>query len=137
MRSLCAGGVAAAALVSLAACSVPQAPPPQENATLTVPGYVPAQAPVSTLTPPPPPALQVMTSPPAPPPVQVEAVPPSPGGGAVWQPGHWQWTGIAGSDWQWVSGQYVVPPAAVSQWVPGHWEQQVGRGWVWVGGHWT
>lgn len=136
MRNLCAGGVAAAALVSLAACGAPQQPP-QNTAMLSVPGVVPAQtsAQVPTMTPPPPPML-VMTSPLAPPAAQVETIPPSPGGGAVWQPGHWQWTGVTGSEWQWAPGQYVVPPTTVSQWVPGHW-QRGGQGWVWVDGHWT
>jgi hypothetical protein len=135
MRSLCAGGVAAAALVSLAACSVPQSQPPQDMSSQSVPGVVPAQSAVvvPAYTPP----LQVVTSPPAQPVAQAEAIPPSPGGGAMWQPGHWQWTGIAGSPWQWVAGEYVVPPTTVSQWMPGHWENRFGQGWVWVDGHWT
>jgi len=141
MRSFCAGGVAAAAVLSLVGCELPQQPPPpQQGAELSVPGVVPAQtaAAVPTPTPPTPPPFPVLvaTVPPQPPPVPVQTVPASPGGGAVWQPGHWQWTGVTGSEWQWAPGQYVVPPTAMSQWVPGHWEQRP-QGWVWVDGHWA
>jgi hypothetical protein len=116
MRSLCTGGVLAVAFFSLTSCGAPQ----------------PTQVVVTT----PPPSAPLTVVPATPPQAQVEMIPPSPGGGAVWQPGHWRWTGIAGSDWQWVSGQYVIPPATASRWVPGQWMQQAGGGWIWVDGHW-
>ena len=126
MRSLGAGGVAALAVLTLNACSQPQ-PPAQQTATLSIPGYVPAQ---------PPPPL-VTGTPPAPPVGQIEVMPPYPGGGAVWRSGYWQWTGVAGANWQWVPGQYVLPPSGASRWVPGTWAHEEGRGWLWVDGHWT
>src|SRR5208282_446074 len=43
MRNLCAGGVAAAALVNLIACTAPQ-PLPAQDTTMSVPGVVPAQS---------------------------------------------------------------------------------------------
>ena len=136
--SLCAIGVGALALIGLGACTEPQQPSSQDNATLTAPGFVPAQASavVPTLTPPPL-VMVVSEAPPAAPVVQMEPIPPSPGGGAVWLAGYWQWTGVAGSNWQWVPGQYVLPPATATRWVPGTWSHEPGRGWIWVDGHWT
>jgi len=119
MHRVCLSGIAAAALLGVSACGEP-APQPSQ---------------VTVTTPPPSPAY-VVTTPPPPPQAQVEMIPPSPGGAAVWQPGHWRWTGIAGSQWQWQPGQYVMPPSTASHWVPGQWMQS-GNGWVWVDGHWA
>jgi WXXGXW repeat (2 copies) len=94
-----------------------------------------------------PPPTQVIVQPQAaitpvapmpPPPSQAELVPPPPPGTSptVWQPGHWRYTGIAGSPWTWESGQYVAVPAGASAWVPGQWQQQ-GAGFVWREGHWA
>ena len=48
-----------------------------------------------------------------PPPPHAELVPPPPQGVGpeVWQPGHWNYTGVAGNPWVWVGGQYVPAPA--------------------------
>jgi hypothetical protein len=75
---------------------------------------------------------------PAPPPApQAELVPPPPTSApTVWQPGHWQYTGIATSPWQWESGHYMEPLYGRTAWIPGRWVQQ-GAGWVWVEGHWA
>jgi len=139
MWSRRAGGAAALALFGLGACTYPQQPPPQATAPLTVPGFVPAQSAALTATPTPPPLPipippMVTGTPPA---AQVEVIPPNPGSGAVWQPGHWQWTGAGGTGWAWMPGQYVAPPTAASQWVPGRWTHETGRGWLWVDGHWS
>lgn len=115
MRSLYTGGLFAATVLGLTACG--GSPPPTQ---------------VTVATPAPSAPLTVIG---APPPPQVEVIPPSPGG-AVWQAGHWRWTGVAGSEWQWVPGQYVVPPVTASRWIPGQWVQQPGGGWSWIDGHW-
>jgi hypothetical protein len=49
---------------------------------------------------------------PAPPPTPEELVPSPPPncGTATWLPGRWQWTGIAGAEWQWERGRYVEWP---------------------------
>ena len=46
----------------------------------------------------------------------------------MWRPGYWQWTGVAGSNWQWAPGQYVLPPSTASRWVPSTWAHETGRG---------
>lgn len=76
---------------------------------------------------------------PAPPPPNAELVPPPPQGAGtvVWQPGHWRYTGIAGSEWVWVRGQYTPPPYGMSTWQPGRWTQSPSGGWLWVEGHWS
>ena len=69
----------------------------------------------------------------APPPPQVEtpAQPPSPL--AVWQPGHWSWSG---GQYVWIAGHYVQRPTPTANWVPGYW-QQGPNGWVWTEGRWA
>jgi hypothetical protein len=77
---------------------------------------------------------------PGPPPApHAELVPPPPPGAGpvVWQPGHWQYTGIAGHEWAWQPGQYVPPPPGQTTWIPGHWTQQPTGGWTWMEGHWA
>jgi hypothetical protein len=81
----------------------------------------------------------VAEAPAPPPPPHSELVPPPPQGAGpvVWQPGHWEFTGIAGNEWAWQSGQYVPAPAGVTTWVPGRWMQQPNGGWSWIDGHWA
>ena len=77
--------------------------------------------------------IRVTVAPPAP---RVEAQPVAPWGGAVWQPGHWRWTGRS---WTWRPGRWVrqrrgyayAEPRWVEQggvWVyhPGGWRRQRG-----------
>jgi hypothetical protein len=78
----------------------------------------------------------VIIAPSAQPPVRAEVVPPPPTGAntvAIWQQGHWAWSG---SDWVWIAGQYVTPPAPQVVWDPGHWVQQSDGTWKWVDGQW-
>jgi hypothetical protein len=84
------------------------------------------------------PAAVMPTAPNPPPPAMSELVPSPPVSStpAAWQPGHWRYTGIAGSPWNWVGGQYVAFAAGAVAWVPGRWQQQ-GDGWVWREGHWA
>lgn len=118
MRSLYLGGIAAFAVLGLAACA--NTPPP----TVVV---------SSTTTP-----LSAVLVPGPPPQAVVEFKPPPPPGStaSVWQPGHWRWSGQNGATWQWMSGQYVSPPVGYNYWVPGQWVLANG-GWNWVEGHWA
>jgi hypothetical protein len=74
-----------------------------------------------------------------PPPAHSELVPPPPPSGVpmVWQPGHWQYTGLAGNPWYWQDGKYVAVPPGANTWVPGVWQQQANGTWMWVSGHWA
>ncbi len=110
-------------LVTLAACGAPP-PPPQTTQVIVQP----------------PPQVQVVpaVAPMPPPAPHAELVPPPPAGGPeVWQPGHWNYTGMVGNPWVWVGGQYVPAPAGSTTWVPGRWAQQPTGGWVWLEGHWA
>jgi hypothetical protein len=116
MRNYTVFGLAAAAVLTLAACA--DTPP-----TVVVANASPAQA---IVVPGPPPQAVVEFKP-----------PPPPGSTAtVWQPGHWRWVGTNGATWEWVSGQYVTPPAGYNYWVPGQWELANGS-WSWIEGHWA
>lgn len=78
----------------------------------------------------------VIIAPSLPPAPRVETVPPPPPPGpnaALWRPGHWNWTG---TDWAWVSGRYVVPPAPTQVWTPGRWVAHPEGGYQWIPGHW-
>jgi YXWGXW repeat-containing protein len=78
----------------------------------------------------------VIIAPSAPPPIRAEVVPPPPAGEStlvIWQQGHWAWSG---TNWVWVAGQYVTPPAPKVVWDPGHWVQQSDGTWKWVDGQW-
>ncbi|MBI3513094.1 MAG: hypothetical protein HY060_03380 [Proteobacteria bacterium] len=57
-----------------------------------------------------------------PPPAPTEILPPLPRdrGTVTWLPGSWQWTGIAGAEWQWQRGRYVA-------WPPRHTEPMLDR----------
>jgi hypothetical protein len=110
------------ALLGLSACV--NVPPPHETQVIVQP----PQRQVAT----------VMAAPGPPPQPRSELVPPPQGvGPVVWQPGHWQYTGVAGREWAWQPGQYVPPPLGETTWVPGHWVQQPTGAWSWVEGHWA
>jgi hypothetical protein len=81
----------------------------------------------------------VLAAPGPPPPPHSELVPPPPQGArpVVWQPGHWQYTGMAGNPWSWQPGQYVPPPLGQTTWIPGQWLQQPTGAWSWSEGHWA
>jgi hypothetical protein len=68
----------------------------------------------------------------APPAPRVEVQTVAPGPGYVWTPGYWQWTG---TDYVWVSGNWVVRPRPSAVYVRGHWERRAG-GYVWIPGRW-
>jgi hypothetical protein len=75
----------------------------------------------------------VSVAPFAPPPPQVESPPAPPSPLAVWQPGHWRWSG---GQYVWVPGRYVQRPTSSANWVPGYW-QQGPNGWIWTEGRWA
>ncbi len=106
-------------VLTLAACG---SPPPQTTQVIF-------QQPQPTVVP---------MAPMPPPPGESELVPPPPPSSVptVWQPGHWRYTGITSSPWNWQNGQYVAVPPGASAWVPGQWQQQNG-GFVWREGHWA
>jgi hypothetical protein len=110
---------------------------------LLVPGVLGLAAcndspPPSTVIVQPAPTSVVPTAPMPPPPPMSELVPPPPSSytPTIWQPGHWRYSGIGNSPWQWQGGQYVSVPPGATAWVPGQWQQQ-GGGWVWQEGHWA
>jgi WXXGXW repeat (2 copies) len=107
-------------LLGLGACYYPE---PQRESRVIIQQPAPQQALVMSPAPPPPP--------------HSELVPPPPQGTGpvVWQPGHWMYTGVAGSEWAWQPGQYRPPPIGQTTWVPGHWAQQPTGGWSWMEGH--
>jgi hypothetical protein len=77
-------------------------------------------------------ATFVSVAPFAPPPrVETPPLPPSPL--AVWQPGHWSWSG---GQYVGIAGQYVQRPTPTANWVPGYW-QQGPNGWIWTEGRWA
>lgn len=55
----------------------------------------------------------------------------------VWQPGHWDYTGMANNPWAWHDGRYVPPPQGENTWVPGWWSHAPNGSWIWVHGHWA
>jgi hypothetical protein len=133
MRSVIAGASVAAALLALAAC---QSPEPSVKTAQTAPTttITIASAPAPVVTAP----ATVVLAPNPPPQAQVEFVPPAPPNApyAVWQPGHWRWSGANGVQWQWVAGNYVMAPPGYHAWVPGRWQPQP-SGWMWFEGHWA
>ncbi|BET68205.1 hypothetical protein ASA1KI_31230 [Opitutales bacterium ASA1] len=50
----------------------------------------------------------------------------------VWVAGYWSWTG---GRYEWVRGQWVVPPVAGATWVPPRWEPE-GTGYRFYDGYW-
>jgi hypothetical protein len=68
----------------------------------------------------------------APPAPIVETPGPPPGPGYVWTPGYHRWEG---GRYNWVAGQWLVPPRRHAHWVPGHWVRHHHQ-WYFVEGHW-
>ena len=68
------------------------------------------------------------------PPPRHESMPPPPHPRAIWQPGHWHWTGMR---YDWMPGHYVERHPHYGRWVEGNWiwAPREGR-WVWRGAHW-
>lgn len=75
----------------------------------------------------------VQTIPPAPVSEPQETVPPQPVANAVWIRGHYAWSG---SDYQWQSGRWEIPPPGVTNWVQPSWQPAPKGGYVYVRGHW-
>lgn len=59
----------------------------------------------------------------APPTVQSEVVPARPTSNHVWVGGYWTWRN---SRYEWVPGNWTVPPRANATWIPPRWEQEGG-----------
>jgi hypothetical protein len=68
-----------------------------------------------------------------PPPSRAEIPPPAPSPQALWEHGHWRWSG---AQYVWVRGHYIERPEPYVNWIPGYWQQQA-DGWAWVDGRWT
>jgi hypothetical protein len=110
------------ALLAFAGCG--KSPPPQTSTVIVQPAQ---------------PQVTAMTAPTPPPPPETEVVPPPPPGTgpAVWQPGHWAYTGAPANPWSWVSGEYVPLPSERTTWIPGRWELTSTGTWMWVFGRWA
>jgi hypothetical protein len=67
----------------------------------------------------------------APPPPRAETVPAA-RAGAIWAPGHWEWTGHF---YSWVSGTWIVDRGGGYHWVADHWQRQ-GDSWYLITGRW-
>jgi hypothetical protein len=121
-------------LLGLAACG--NSPPPATQVIVQSPPAT--QVPATQVIVQAPPTTVVPSAPMPPPPPISELVPPPPPSATptVWQPGHWQYTGVSGNPWNWQHGQYVAVPPGATAWVPGQWQDQDG-GWVWRSGHWA
>ena len=68
----------------------------------------------------------------APPPLPVYDQPLCPGPGYLWTPGYWAY---ATSDYYWVPGTWVLPPAVGLVWTPGYWGYESQR-YIWHVGYW-
>ncbi len=68
-----------------------------------------------------------------PPPKLAEIPPPAPSPRALWQSGHWCWTG---AKYEWTRGRYAERPAPTANWIPDYWREEP-DGWTWVAGQWT
>ncbi|PZP47220.1 MAG: hypothetical protein DI601_04460 [Azospirillum brasilense] len=103
--------VASLTVLTLVAGCVPPPPPP------------PAMPPHASRQPyPPVPVLRVEPEPPRPPSAEY-----------VWQPGHWQWDGVA---YRWEPGHYVLRHVVGGgAWRHGEWVWTRG-GWAWEPGGW-
>jgi hypothetical protein len=77
--------------------------------------------------------VAVQTIPPAPVSEPQETVPPQPAANAVWIRGHYAWTG---SNYQWQSGRWEIPPPGATNWVQPSWQPAPQGGYVYVRGHW-
>jgi WXXGXW repeat (2 copies) len=111
-------GVAAVALgiVALSACSTP----PHTSAEVTAaPSVAPGAAAILAAFPPPP--------------KRAEIPPPAPSAQALWDCGHWSWSG---ERYVWIPGRYIERPDPHANWLPGYWQQQEAGGWAWTEGRW-
>jgi hypothetical protein len=68
----------------------------------------------------------------APPELPVYVQPALPEPGYIWTPGYWGWDG---SDYYWVPGTWVEPPASDLLWTPGYWGWRDGF-YGWNPGYW-
>ncbi len=75
----------------------------------------------------------VQTIPPAPVSEPQETVPPQPVANAVWIRGHHAWSG---SEYQWQSGRWEIPPPGATNWVQPSWRPAPQGGYAYVRGHW-
>ena len=64
-----------------------------------------------------------------PPLLPLRAQPPVRGDGYIWTPGYWSWSRSDG-EYYWVSGTWVLAPAAGYLWTPGYWGF-AGAGYFW------
>ncbi len=112
------------ALLGLSACVREVVPAPQQTQV-----YLPPPQPMQT--------VMVAPGPPPAPHAELVPLPPQGSGTVVWQPGHWQYTAMAGNPWAWQPGQYVPPPTGQTTWIPGRWSQQPTGAWSWLEGHWA
>lgn len=69
-----------------------------------------------------------MALPPPPPRTEIKIA--SPATNHVWKPGHW--APVKGK-WQWVAGEWGVPPTPISVWIEGKYNDKDGR---WSPGYW-
>jgi hypothetical protein len=139
------GRVASVAVLGLGTaalfgCYAPAPPPEPPVATLTptpvTPNYAPPQFGSTG------PAVElpsnagtttVMIAPLAPPTPLPETPLPAPSPLAVWQAGHWSWSG---AQYTWTPGHYAQRPWWNARWVPGVWQPGAG-GWTWINGYWS
>jgi WXXGXW repeat (2 copies) len=77
--------------------------------------------------------VAALAAPYPPPPKRAEIPPAVPAADALWQCGHWNWTG---AKYVWIHGSYLLRPTPTANWLPGYWEQDASGGWIWTEGHW-
>lgn len=72
--------------------------------------------------------------PPAIPPIRAERIPAPPASAItlIWQPGHYDWDGIA---YHWIEGEWVQRAGHGPLWQDGFWRRE-GGGYIWVPPHW-
>jgi hypothetical protein len=68
----------------------------------------------------------------APPALQTENPGPQPSSAHIWVPGYWTWQN---SQYQWIAGQWAIPPEGDTTWIPPHWEPE-GNGYRFYEGYW-
>jgi WXXGXW repeat (2 copies) len=109
-------------------------PPPAPNAMVSQPVTVTTQStttgPVTTTQTQPVSTVVVTQVPPA---LQSEVVLARPSPDYVWVAGYWTWQD---NRYEWVSGQWVIPPHSNSAWVSPHWEPENG-GYRFYEGYWN
>ena len=108
--------VTAWSVFGLAACSAPPAPPAEAARAASDEPRTP-----------------VVAAPRPPPPRRAEIPPPAPSPHALWEFGHWRWSG---QQYVWVPGYYAERPSPTVNWIPGYWEQRP-EGWIRVDDQWA